>query len=136
VIFWHFTCDHGRRGIGDTGMLVSASTQVDPDRLHRLPAWRRALMDIIWLTDLDVPDRLALGLTSKMLDCDRTAHRYRATTYKPIRYVSFRRDLPKRLRDELEDASGALPMHWWMAYTPVSVVYDPLPVPALAGGDR
>lgn len=65
---WHFTCGHGRDGITDSGMLIvnpfAASTGVP---------------ELIWLTDLDVPIRDALGLTSNLLGCDRTAHRYRVT---------------------------------------------------------
>lgn len=32
---------------------------------------------LLWLTDLMVPRREALGLTSSLLSCDRLAHRYR-----------------------------------------------------------
>jgi hypothetical protein len=126
VNFWHYTCDHGHRGISVDGKLVTPVTLAKSTAYERWPAWRRALLDIIWMTDLDAPDRAALGLTRNTIPCDRTAHRYRVVGYNPIRYADFRRDLPKRLRDHLEEAPGVLPMHWWMAYTPVPVVYDPI----------
>ena len=124
--FWHYTCEHGRKEIGETGRLISATALAGPQRFALMPKWQQLIASIIWLTDMDLPDRAALGLTRNTITCDRGAHRYRVVDYMPIRYVDHRRELPKRMRDELESAPGVRPMHWWMAYTPVPVVYDPI----------
>jgi len=58
--------------LGRAGQLVPGSTLV---RDRDLPWPSRFL----WLTDMATPDRDALGLTMKVLDCDRTRYRYRAT---------------------------------------------------------
>lgn len=127
--FYHYTCDHGHEAIGAAGSLKPPSELVDPSTYANWPQWQRPLMEMIWLTDLPEPIREALGLTRKTT-CDRTVHRYRVVGFIPMRYTAIRRDLPKRLRGDLESASGALPVHWWVAYTPVPVVYDPI----LTGG--
>lgn len=124
--FYHYTCEHGHRAIGDEGKLVSAMQLAGTEAFARMPAYQRTVANIIWLTDMDVPDASALGLTRNIISCDRTAHRYRVLAYEPIRYVDHRRELPKRTTALLESAPGARPMHWWLAYTPVPVVYDPV----------
>ena len=63
---YYYTCDHGRQLIGMRGKLK-------PHQHPLLSEWR----PLVWLTDLKEPDAGALGLTSLMLDCDRTAWRYR-----------------------------------------------------------
>jgi hypothetical protein len=131
MTFWHYTCDHGHQEIGGEGRLISAVQLAQkmgkPEAFEHMPAYQRAIAEIIWMTDMEYPDADALGLTRVTLSCDRTAYRYRvAAGYRSIRYVDFRRELPKRTRDELENAPGALPMHWWMAYMSVPVVYDPI----------
>ena len=124
--WYHYTCDHGHHGITVDGTLLPTRELIDPSVYQQTPAWRRALLDLIWLTDLDAPDRAALGPTSHSLTCDRTRHRWRAIDYTPMRYTAIRRDLPQQTRRELESATGVLPMHWWVAYTPVPAVYDPI----------
>lgn len=125
--FWHYTCEHSQRKMGDTGMLLPLRQLVGADPLARhLSGFRAPLGHIIWLTDLDSPIADALGLTRNSLRCDRTAHRYRVVDYVPMHYPSVRRHLSKKLRDELETAPGAMPSHWYVAYTPVPVVYDPI----------
>jgi hypothetical protein len=60
---YHYCCSHSLEGIRKDGFLRP---------------WRQvALGDVplVWLTDLEVPDRKALGLTSDLLDCDRLEHR-------------------------------------------------------------
>ncbi len=128
--FWHYTCTHAHAKIGVTGTLTPLRDLVSDEAFAGWPAWRKRTLDIVWLTNLDQPWREALGLTSKTLGCDRTAHRYRVIGYSPMRYTAVRRDLPKLLRDGLENAPGAMPVHWWLAYTPVPVVYDPVLVGA------
>ena len=111
---YHFTCDHGIHGISQDGS-VRPNTQ---------PLLRTA-PPIIWLTDLDVPDRSALGLTSMMLECDRTRHRLdvdaehvRGLLHWPAAAREWK--IPRPVRDLLEN-SGALPMHWYVTAAPIDV---------------
>ncbi|MFC0673511.1 hypothetical protein [Brachybacterium hainanense] len=81
-----------------------------------------------WFTDMEIPDRNALGLTMHFLTIDRTARRFRVvddTWVKPWR--DLRRKFPPRYLDQLEASPGALLMHWWVAARPIPVVPDPRP---------
>lgn len=123
---FHFTCDHGHLGIGARGTLLPAhslSDRVDwPEHL-----WQGRL---VWATDLAVPQREALGLTSHLLKCDRTAHRYRLdhpgllTPWHEYRRLLLGNGLDRALVEELEDY-GARPMHWWVSALPQDVTYAP-----------
>lgn len=112
---YHYTCDHGH-------------SQIDG---HICPlAWDDGLAIgtpgvYAWFTDLAVPIKDALGLTSSVLNCDRTAHRYRVTGHTGIEpwVPEFRRIWT--WGRELESAPGARPAHWYVATEPVPVVYDP-----------
>jgi len=115
VQLWHYTCDHAHAAIGAVGTL------------HTIGVAR-----YIWLTDLAEPDRDALGLTMRLVTCDRTAHRYRVMG-DPIvyRYSDVRLgDFTATERDGLEGEPGALLRHWWIAPGPVPVLYDPIPARA------
>jgi hypothetical protein len=108
----HYTCDHGMRGITTDGY-----TRPNPHPL--LPGTPA----VTWLTDLDIADREALGLTSRYLRCDRTRHRLTvdstslpALMHWPIAARAWRLPLP--VRGQLE-TGGALPMHWWIATEPI-----------------
>ena len=61
---YHFTCDHGREGIGARGELT-------PQGDHPFLGCR-----VIWLTSDPWPDRDAAGLTSDLVRCDRMEFRY------------------------------------------------------------
>lgn len=61
---YHYTCEHGAKALGRRGML----------RPNEHPLLNGARL--VWLTDMMDPDRLALGLTSDSLSCDRLAFRY------------------------------------------------------------
>lgn len=107
---YHYTCEHGYQGIGASpaGVLLPNA-------------------GLVWLTDLDVPVREALGLTSHTLSCDRTAYRYRAiAALAHVRpWSQARRSVPRDVREALESAPGVLPMHWWVSAWPVLVQFDP-----------
>lgn len=109
TVLYHFTCDDGARG-------------VRRDRcLRPNPNTQPGLPPVVWLTDLDVPDRAALGLTSNVLGCDRT--RWRVTVDCDAEpWPVFARGLSFASRRGLEFAAGALPMHWWVTRGPVPVV--------------
>jgi len=117
---WHYTCDHGHEAIGEFGVLVPGRV-LAPDRMP--PDYWPA--DFVWLTDLARPNRDALGLTSWIIECDRTAHRYRAAwevTIKP--WVEVRRSVNSP--ESLEAAEGARPRHWYVSRDPVAVRWAPL----------
>lgn len=78
-------------------------------------------LELVWLTDLDVPDRHALGLTSLSLNCDRIEHRI-AVDAVAVHWPVFARRLPVHQRRPLELSPGALPMHWYVATIPVPVL--------------
>lgn len=126
--FWHYTCDHGRNAIGDHGYVVGISTHTpQAARVLVEQGWPAVWADLTWFTDLDVPFRDALGLTSTSIRCDRTRHRYRVTDVFPLRRwlgSQVRRELDPRMVDELE--RHGLAAHWWIATQPVPVTYDPI----------
>jgi hypothetical protein len=70
---------------------------------------------LVWLTDLAVPDRAALGLESVTLTCDRTACRYVVKdTSTCVPWLQWAARLPLRLRSLLE-TEGRKPAHWYIS---------------------
>lgn len=128
-VLWHYTCDHGRWALGVAGVLRPIR-QHSPESASLLPA---PMADVVWLTDLDVPHAAALGLTSRVLACDRTRHRYAAGRLdhpQVARYVDVRRALfTAGQRRDLEQAPGAMPSHWWVSTVPVAVTLAEPAVP-------
>lgn len=109
MTLWHYTCEHHRAQLGWHGAL------------------KPGLDGFVWLTDLDHPNAAGLGLTSNILSCDRTAHRYRvAADAAAHHWVDVRQYVDPVRVDALESAPGVLLMHWWVARTLVPVVYDPI----------
>lgn len=110
MTLYHYTCEHAALDIGERGTL-------------------RPHLGLIWLTDLDVPMRDALGLTSNTLACDRTAFRYRVLDDTPcmwwIGWSRLRQESWRPWVAELEAAPGVRPVHWWVSTAPVPVVADP-----------
>lgn len=117
---YHYTCGHSVKGIRREGKLT-------PNRHPLL-----GMLELVWLTDLDIPDVDALGLTSHILKCRRTE--YRATVdaadaVQAMHWPKLARHLRLTTGDqqilagvrELESAPGARPMHWWVAFSPVPV---------------
>jgi hypothetical protein len=109
---WHYTCDHGATGIRRDGFI----------RPNPNPFLGAALA---WFTDLNPPDREALGLTSTMLHCDRLAHSFEVDSEAVQPWIEARRDLlrtAKKFVLTLESAPGAMPAHWYVSTVPVPVV--------------
>ena len=104
---YHFTCDHHLAGILNDGQL----------RPHRHPMLGRSL---VWLTDMAEPDAWALGLTSRFLSCDRTAHRFRVTDTSTCRRFSTLKRLPSDVVADL--VRFGKPARWWFSTRPVPVV--------------
>lgn len=127
---FHYTCEHGRHGIGEAG-------HVKPLRYHSPHAARQLaehpyaamLALVVWFTDLDAPARGLLGLTSHTLRCDRTRYRYRVTDPRDVEHwldSPLRRAFSVRARNSLELLGLSMPAHWWVSVEPVPVVFDPI----------
>ena len=120
---YHYTCDHGRDGIDACGYVKPGCYL--SDQPSKMPWPSR----FAWFTDLSVPIKGALGLTSNFTTCDRTAHRYRVLAADDIeQWTDRRRALAPEQRDWLELAPGARPRHWYVTTSRVAVEYDPLEV--------
>lgn len=111
MLLYHYTCRHRAAFIRRERMLKG-----NPH------PWLLDVGPLIHLTDLDQPDRLALGLTSNILTCDRTEFRVTVETDVAERWSVFARTIPRRVREGLETAPGALPAHWWVARMPLPIV--------------
>lgn len=118
---YHYTCDHGHAALGPQATLRPAIEMIGP---FRDAPWTA---QFVWLTDLDRPHRLGLGLTSEILNCDRTSHRYRVVDDELCTsWVRYAERLDPSTRAQIEDVDGAMPKHWWVSPYPVPVVYDPV----------
>lgn len=105
----HYTCDHGADGIRSTGEI----------RPHPHPLIDS--MPLIWLTSMEQPDRIGLGLTSEILSCDRTRWRVTVRTdgAEPWHVFARRYRVCREVRDELE--AGRWPMSWFVALDPIPI---------------
>lgn len=110
IRLWHFTCSHSAAGITRERVL----------RPHRHPYLREPLL---WLTDLDSPAfRDALGLTSYILKCDRTEHRFSVLTDAAVWWPTYARSrINPQCRRALENAPGVMPAHWWVSTEPIPI---------------
>jgi hypothetical protein len=110
MILYHYTCRDGARGIHHTGTIL-------PNPHPLLPS----LPPLVWLTDLPVPDRQALGLESTILTCDRTEVRITVDAAKtPIyRWRDFAADRGMRRRDRRPFERGRQPDRWYVAVQPI-----------------
>ncbi|GJF06709.1 hypothetical protein [Pseudonocardia sp. D17] len=113
IDLWHYTCgDHGAPGIAATRCLL-------PNRHPWLP------YPLVWLTDLDVPMRGPLGLTSNTLGCDRTQYRVRVAGDGAVPWSRYRRVIGRHLAYPFESTPGAMPRHWWVSTQRVPILSDP-----------
>ena len=131
MTFYHYTCDHGHTLIGEYGALRTIGQRM-PEVYQELGMSedQRLMYSLIWATDLAEPDIEGLGLTKRVLSCERWTHRYRITNPLPLMPYSdmsyrftlgFQADLVK---------PPAQPDHWWVSWRPLPVVYDPIEVAA------
>ena len=120
MTLYHFTCSHGYSSIGSAGLL-RPMTQVAMPVPYRL----------VWLTDLDVCDKRALGLQSEIvLTCDRSEYRYRVDDDGDVETFDEWADsvhLDRSFRSAL--MFGRKPRHWFVSMFPV-------PVSLAAGKDK
>jgi hypothetical protein len=119
VTLYHYTCGHSAADIDAAGKVLPGFVLTE-----RATYWPSRFA---WFTDMSTPERDALGLTMHSIICDRTEHRYRVTDPTEVMpWHVVARSVPRDQREALESASGARPMHWFVAVCGVSVVRDPL----------
>jgi hypothetical protein len=107
MTLYHYTCSHAYPLIQKDGLL-----RPGPDGL-------------VWLTDIAPPaPRLALGLTSYMLKCDRLAHVFVVEEVDSVVWwMEFRKQCPAWLLEK-ETCPGVMPMHWFVSTEPVPVISE------------
>jgi hypothetical protein len=105
MILYHYSCRHGADAIHRDGGLL---------RPHQHPWLPEPLL---WLTDLDVPHREGLGLTSITLHCDRTEFRFAVDTTTAIWWPQYAHRINRSVRAQFDAAAGAMPAHWWVSFT-------------------
>lgn len=109
---YHFTCEDAAPLIEKCGHLLPyPQVQIDGRKL-------------VWFTDLEAPARATLGLTSRRLRCDRMEYRV-TVDVDAIRWVQYARQftgLARRRALDLNEAPGALPLHWLVLAEPVPVI--------------
>lgn len=98
----HYTCDH-------------AAVKITLDRVLRPNPL--SFRHLLWLSDLEEPSVLGLGLTSYMLRCDRTAWKVVVETDVAVKWTKWahenRIDFANRLG--LDGSPGAMPLRWWVS---------------------
>ncbi|MPZ66211.1 MAG: hypothetical protein GEU83_12080 [Pseudonocardiaceae bacterium] len=114
---YHYTCTDRAPGI-----------RADRELVPNYQPWIG--WPLVWLTDMDTPDKAALGLTARhLLRCDRTAVRCTVARHPAVQpwWLWVRNaDVDLLSRDLYEAAEGAAPAHWWVSMVPLPVaeVYD------------
>lgn len=117
---YHYSCDHGARGIERTRLVVPISYILSAQKLTLAPlGW------LAWFTDLDAPIPAVLGLTSSQLGCDRTTHRFRVTDPAPVVPWLDHPASRTRLGRALMTTPGGMPRHWFVSEAPVPVEAAP-----------
>lgn len=104
MTLYHYCCDHSASIIAADGWLRPSP--------HT---------GLLWLTDLDKPDRWGLGLTMETITCDRTRHRF--TTEGEAEWWPHycrRVGIGWKQREALE--THGKPRHWFVSTEPLAVV--------------
>lgn len=112
LTLYHYTCDHAHLAIERTGILVP----------HRAVTFG-AGMSLLWATTQTPPVAADLGLTSVLLDCDRTAHRWRIIDTRPFhRWIDT--SMASTSAGRALSATGDQRL-WWVSLRTADAVYDP-----------
>lgn len=108
---YHYTTREYAEQIHKDGLVIPGKLGITPG--------------LSWFTDLDSPIREALGLTSNFIKADRTEARVIAFDGTNIRpWITIRRMVEPWIRQGLESAPGAMPMHWYVSNVPVPARID------------
>lgn len=107
---YHWTCSHGRAGIGFHG------------EIRPWPQITLVKYALIWLTDLTDFHPQDLGLQSTIITCDRTEYCYEIDRPATAPIFSWRDwcsmvHLDRTVRSELE--FGRRHAHWWVGTQPL-----------------
>jgi hypothetical protein len=107
---YHYTCpDHGHPAIYGSGKLKPGTD------------------GLVWLTDLELVDRAALGLVRVSTTCDRGAIRYAVEdTSGCVPWLAFRKGLEFKTYNALESQPGVMPRHWFVTWAPIKARYAPM----------
>lgn len=120
TILWHYTCEHGRWGIGEQGFVYPMAAYA-PEAAARMPEEWRWLSTLAWFTDRTDLTPVALGLQASIIKCDRSQFRYRVLdTSRCTRWLEVAKDYPRDTRVEL-GIGDHMPGAWWVATLPVPV---------------
>jgi hypothetical protein len=105
----HYTCSHAAAKIG-----VDRVLRPNPLSFRHL----------LWLTDLEEPDAFGLGLTSFMLNCDRTEFKCVVETENAVRWTKWAHDNKVDFANRLglDGAVGAKPLRWWVSEVEVPIL--------------
>ena len=102
MMLYHYTCRHSAYSISHDRFIL-----------------RPGLTGLLWLTDLDVPGRRGLGLTSNFIECDRTEFRFAVADPVEIeRWIDVRKVAPLLLVQALEADPQVMLTHWFLTAIP------------------
>jgi hypothetical protein len=103
MTLYHYCCDHSVAKVTRRGFLY-------PQHQPLLGA-----IALVWLTDMDRPDRDGLGLTSNILQCDRMDYRYICDRdyVEPWAVFAERKGISPLVRIGLEE--GRMPERWFVS---------------------
>jgi hypothetical protein len=105
---YHFTCEHGKRGIDLTHIL-----------LPNIHPFMKNLGPLLWLTDFaEPPTPESVGLQSRWISCDRLAYRYIVRSHAAVPWSEVRTSVKADVVETLE--SYGMPEHWWVARRPLT----------------
>lgn len=109
---YHYTCHHRHLELQRDLVLPASVDQ---------PAWA---------TDLDFPNRQALGIAAPCeLGEDRGEYRYRVTgEHRFVRWAGVAQHLDDAVVSRYEVEPEILVAHWWISLKPSAVVLDPYPL--------
>ena len=105
----HYTCSHAAAKIG-----VDRVLRPNPLSFRHL----------LWLTDLESPSVLGLGLTNYMLRCNRTEFRCVVETENAVKWTKWAHDNKVDFvnRLGLDGAEGAMPLRWWVSEVEIPIL--------------
>lgn len=109
MTLYHYTCNHGAKGIQRAGLVY-------PNH-HPLLGFA-----IAWFTDLEAPDPDDVGLTSTTLDCDRLAHRFTVDPSACHRWLGSNEHARTPLPTQRDLHWASKPEHWWVSIRPVPIL--------------
>jgi hypothetical protein len=127
---YHYSCAHTREPIARAGRLMPLHDWRKLDRKlvehGEAPSGLTRAPSVVWLTDLaDLPNLAAiesLGLTSFLLDCDRTRYRYTVDGAGVLAWRDFVKAWrPNPIWLAMLEEFGA-PDRWFVATFPLPIV--------------